>query len=63
LGAIRAKAQDIEDAATADTVYRRRIHFIPGKQLKNFLNEASFSRIHPVSTDYTEDSNEPEGGL
>lgn len=61
--ALRAKAQDNEEAATADTVYRRRIHFMPGKQLRGFLNEVSFSRVHPVTTDYTDGSSEPEGGL
>lgn len=51
--AIRAKAQDTEETANAESIYRRRINFVPGKLLKNFLRDVSISRMAPVNTDYT----------
>ena len=50
---IRAKAQDEEKAVNAETVYRRRINFVPGKMLKNFLRDVSVTRAAPMDTDYT----------
>ncbi|NDV83246.1 DNA-binding protein [Bacteroides sp. 51] len=50
---IRAKAQDEEKAVDAETVYRRKINFIPGKMLKNFLRDVSVTRVVPLETDYT----------
>ena len=61
---IRAKAQDEEKAVSADTVYRRRINFVPGKMLKNFLRDVSVTRAVPMDTDYTTGSGttNPGGG-
>jgi len=58
---IRAKAQNSEEDATADTIYRRRINFVPGKLLNNFLQDVSMNKIEPFKTDYTD--NEPPGGI
>lgn len=62
---IRAKAQDTEETATAETIYRRRINFVPGRLLKNFLREVSINRVYPMKTDYTdsEDNTEITGEL
>jgi predicted histone-like DNA-binding protein len=58
---IRAKAQNREEDATAETVYRRKINFVPGKLLNSFLKGVSISKFEPVKTDYTED--EIAGGI
>ncbi|MDR2968367.1 MAG: HU family DNA-binding protein [Tannerellaceae bacterium] len=52
---IRAKAKTREADATAESVYRRKVNFVPGKLLKNFLQDVSISKIEPLKTDYTED--------
>ncbi|WP_163173682.1 DNA-binding protein [Bacteroides sp. 51] len=61
---IRAKAQDDEKSVNAETVYRRRINFVPGKMLKNFLRDVSVTRVAPIDTDYTNGSTatNPGGG-
>lgn len=46
---LRTKAQDNEEDATAQAVYRRKINLVPGKMLKNFLNDVSVTRA-AVST-------------
>lgn len=58
---IRAKAQEKEADATSESVYRRKVNFVPGKLLKNFLQDVSINKIEPFKTDYTED--EAEGKL
>lgn len=50
---IRAKAQSSEETVDAATIYRRKINFIPGKMLKNFLKDVSVTRVVPINTDYT----------
>lgn len=62
---IRAKAQDTEETANAETIYRRRINFVPGKLLKNFLRDVSINRVYPMNTDYTdgEDNTQNPGGI
>ncbi|WP_239059601.1 DNA-binding protein [Bacteroides sp. 224] len=40
----RTKAQDTKEDANADAVYRRKINFVPGKMLKNFLKDVSITR-------------------
>lgn len=53
---IRAKAQDSEEAITAQTVYRRRIVFFPGKMLRNFLDNVSVTRMAIPDVDFTDGS-------
>jgi len=53
---LRAKAQDSEEAANANTVYRRRIIFTPGKMLKNFINDVALTRATIQDLDYTDGS-------
>lgn len=65
---IRAKAQQTEETANADSIYRRKINFVPGRFLKNYLRDASVSRVYPIKTDYTiendnENEDENEGGI
>ncbi|GEM_PF-4271605 len=51
---IRAKAQDTEEAANAESIYLRKINFVPGRLLKNFLRGVSINRMAPVKIDYTD---------
>jgi predicted histone-like DNA-binding protein len=53
---IRAKAQNNEKAANADTVYRRKVNFVPGKRLKNFLKDVAVTRMAAIDEDYTDGS-------
>lgn len=50
---IRAKAQTSEENVSADTVYRRKINFVPGRMLKDFLKNVSVTRATPLNVDYT----------
>ncbi len=59
---IHAKAQDSAEEATASTVYRRKINFVPGKMLKNFLNDVSVTRMTMPDVDYTDGSSKGNGG-
>ena len=59
---IRAKAQSSEETVDAATIYRRKINFIPGKMLKNFLKDVSVTRVAPINTDYTNGSTGNPGG-
>lgn len=42
---LRTRAQDSEETATAQAVYRRKINFAPGKMLQNFLKDVSITRV------------------
>jgi len=53
---IRAKAQTSEEEADSQTIYRRRVTFVPGKMLKNFLQNVSITRMVPQDVDYTDGS-------
>lgn len=57
----RTKAQETEAAANADSVYRRKINFVPGRLLKNFLRDVSINRVYPMDTDYTTEDEDPGG--
>lgn len=65
---IRAKAKDSEEEASASTIYRRKINFVPGKLLKDFLKNVSVTRVAPIDVDYTssnvvgENPGENDGG-
>lgn len=60
--AIRAKAQDEEKDVKADTVYRRRIAFVPGRMLQDMLQKVSVTRAVPMDTDYTDGSSSANPG-
>lgn len=57
---IRAKAQDEEEAIDAETIYRRRIVFVPGKMLKNFLKDVSVTRAPIQELDYTKGNDDDD---
>lgn len=58
---IRAKAQLNKEDADANTIYRRRIVFTPGKMLKNFLKDVAITRAVIQDVDYT-NKNKSNGG-
>lgn len=58
---LRAKAQNSEKEADANTVYRRRIIFTPGRMLKELLDRVAVTRMAIQDTDYT-DSSSTGGG-
>lgn len=51
---IRAKAADSEDGASAGSIYRRKVNFVPGTALKEAMNKASITRFASPDTDYTD---------
>ncbi len=57
---IRAKAQKSMEQATAKTIYRRRVNFVPGKMLSSFLNDVSVSHMTMHDWDYTNNSSDSE---
>lgn len=62
--AIRASSQDSEEAITANTIYRRKINFVPGKLLRNFIADVPVTRMTIPDVDYTNGSsgsNKPGG--
>ena len=62
---IRARAQDDEKEANANSIYRRKVNFVPGKMLKNFLKDVAVSRMTIPDTDFTDGSsgnNNPGNG-
>lgn len=63
--AIRAASQDSEEAITANTIYRRKINFVPGKMLRNFIKDVPVTRMAMPDVDYTDGSsrgNNPDDG-
>lgn len=44
---IRAKSKTSEEEVGATAIYRRKINFVPGKMLKNFLKDISVTRMIP----------------
>ena len=53
------RAQDSERTANAAAVYRRKMNFMPGSMLKNFLKGVPLSR--PDEPNSKEDEGESEG--
>ena len=58
---LRAKAQDSEETADSNTVYRRRIVFTPGKMLKELLSNVAATRMAVQDLDYTNGSSGGSG--
>jgi len=50
---IRAKAADNEEDVSANSIYRRKIHFTPGTLFKNAMKDTSITRFTAPKTDYT----------
>ncbi|NDW12383.1 DNA-binding protein [Bacteroides sp. 214] len=57
---LRAKAQDTEEAANAQSIYRKKINFVPGKMLKDFLEDLSVTRT-TVTASKSNSSNQDPG--
>ncbi len=53
---IRARSADSAEEVSADSIYRRRILFTPGKMFARTLKEMSVTRYHLPDTDYTDGS-------
>lgn len=51
--ALRTRAADSEEEATTNCIYRRSIHFTPGKLFKNAVNEMSITRAATPDLDWT----------
>jgi len=58
---LRTKAQDSEEKANAKAIYRKKINIVPGKMLKNCLNDAGVIRAAQLSD--TTDSGDNQGDL
>ncbi len=56
---LRTHAQDSKQTANASAVYRRKINFISGSMLKNFLKDIPLSRSDETGS--KEDGRESEG--
>ncbi|NDV58975.1 DNA-binding protein [Bacteroides sp. 519] len=61
---LRTKAQDSEEAANAHAIYRKKVNFVPGKMLKNFLKDVAITRASTgvTSTKKNEDSDSGDDG-
>ena len=53
---IRAKNSDSEEGASVESIYRRKVYFVPSTALKDVINKASITRFASTDTDYKEKS-------
>ncbi|MCD7900679.1 MAG: DNA-binding protein [Bacteroides sp.] len=55
---LRTRAQSSEETANVSAIYRRKINFVPGKMLKNFLRDVAITRAAAPQVISSDDDND-----
>lgn len=58
---LRTKAQDNAETATVQAIYRKKVNFVPGKMLKNFIKDVAVSRVAAASVTSVDNNNGNNG--